>query len=204
MVAPRAELSAPRWALASMPRARPLAMTSPRSARSLENALSHLIPVGGWASRTDHGNDVAVQKFHVSADIEEWWRVVDFAEPRRILGFVPSEQAAADGLNLGKLAGGVAERAARMQALGDRRGQLLRFQGGKRGVEDGIRAAELTQQLPGSACAEARREGKRKPANVVVGVHREGDRGNVTQAVGEMSIAGTAEEVLRSLTTYMA
>jgi hypothetical protein len=52
--------------------------------RNPPNSLSHLIPLGGRASRANRGNHVAVHKLNVSKNIEEW--------------FVPGRPSAADDL----------------------------------------------------------------------------------------------------------
>jgi hypothetical protein len=41
--------------------------------------LCHLIPVGGGTTRADGGNQVAIQKFNVSPDIQEGRRIINLA-----------------------------------------------------------------------------------------------------------------------------
>jgi hypothetical protein len=86
---------------------------------------------------------MAAKKLRVSADIEEGWGGVDFAEALRIGRIVPSEELAARVANLGKFLSGGAHRLAGMDGLGDRRGEALGLQGGEGGVEDGFGAAEF-------------------------------------------------------------
>ena len=57
------------------------------------------------------------EKFYVSKHIEEGRRIVDFAEARRVLGFVPGEEFATRRLGCGQFLCGVAEGAARVNGL---------------------------------------------------------------------------------------
>jgi hypothetical protein len=41
--------------------------------------LYHLIPAGGGTTRADGGNQLAIQKFNVSQDIQEGWRIINLA-----------------------------------------------------------------------------------------------------------------------------
>ena len=133
--------------------------------------LRHLIPVGRRTTRTHDRNQMTVQKFNVSAHIEERRRIVNFAQALRILGFVPGEQPNTGGLGLGQFFRGSAQRLPGMERLRYRGGQALRFQFGQRGVENRVRAAHLPQQLSGHACAQARRQRERQPSQVLFGVH---------------------------------
>jgi hypothetical protein len=62
-----------------------------------------------------------------------------------------------------------------VQRLGNGCGQVLGFERSERGVEDGIGAAEFAQQLSGGSCSETGSQREREPANVIVGMHREGN-----------------------------
>jgi hypothetical protein len=88
---------------------------------------------------------VAVQKFCVSADIQEGWRIVNLAEEMRIGGFIPSDEAVASLLGLGQFLRGGGHGLSRMDGLGDRCWKALTLKGGERGVEYGFGAAELTE-----------------------------------------------------------
>jgi hypothetical protein len=68
--------------------------------------LCPLIPAGGGTTRVDDGNQMAIQKFNVSAHIQEGWWVVNLAQALRVLRLVPSEQADSGGLGLGEFLGG--------------------------------------------------------------------------------------------------
>src|SRR5271154_547421 len=57
--------------------------------------LSHLIPIRGRTTRPDDRNRMAIQKFNVSAYIQEGRRIEDLSKPRRILRFIPSKHLAA-------------------------------------------------------------------------------------------------------------
>lgn len=52
----------------------------------------HLIPVGARTSRTYDRNLVAIQKFNISANIEQRRRIINFAQTLRVLRLVPCEQ----------------------------------------------------------------------------------------------------------------
>jgi hypothetical protein len=53
----------------------------------------HLIPVRGRTSRANDGNLVAIQKFNISAHIQQRRRIVNLAQALRVLRLVPAEQA---------------------------------------------------------------------------------------------------------------
>jgi hypothetical protein len=55
----------------------------------LGQLLRHLIPIGRRTTRTHDRNQMAIEKFNVSADIEERRRVVNLAQALRVLRFVP-------------------------------------------------------------------------------------------------------------------
>jgi hypothetical protein len=94
-------------------------------------ALSHLIPVGGWTARADDRDDVAAQKLNVSAHIQERRRIVDLLEALGVLGLVPREQSATCRLYLSQLLGGIADGATRVEGLGDRSGEALALESGE-------------------------------------------------------------------------
>ena len=133
--------------------------------------LRHLIPVRGRTTRADDRNHVAIQKFNVSANIQEGRRIVNLAQPLRVFRFVPREQTAACGLGLSQLLRGSAQGLARMDGLRDGGRQALGFQRGQRGVENRVGAAEFAQQFSGHARAQAGRQRKRQPSQVLVGGH---------------------------------
>ena len=85
-----------------------------------------------------------VEKFNVSADIQKGRRIVDFAKAGRICGFIPCEQVTASRLGCCQLLCSIAERAARVNRLRDRRGQMVAFELRERGVENLLRVAHLT------------------------------------------------------------
>ena len=55
--------------------------------------LRHLIPVGGWTTRSYDRNHMAVKKFNVSKNIQDGRWVINFAQALRVFRPVPSEQA---------------------------------------------------------------------------------------------------------------
>jgi len=55
--------------------------------------LRHLIPVGGWTTRSYDRNHMAVKKLNVSKNIQDGWWVINFAQALRVFRPVPSEQA---------------------------------------------------------------------------------------------------------------
>src|SRR5580704_3270954 len=99
--------------------------------------LCHLIPVGSRTTRADDGNYVAIQKFNVSADIQEGWRVVNLAKTLRVLRLVPGEQANSSGLSLGQFFRSGAHGLAAMDHLRDGWRQAVGLQLIERGVENG-------------------------------------------------------------------
>ena len=86
-----------------------------------------------------------VEKFNVSADIQQGRRIVDFAKAGRILGFIPRQQFTASRLGCCQLLRSIAEGAARVNCLRDRRGQMVAFKFRERGVENLLRVAHLSQ-----------------------------------------------------------
>ena len=99
--------------------------------------------------------NVAVQKFNVTANIQEGRRVIDLAETRGVLGFVPREEAAARRLGLGQFLCGVAQRATSVNRLGDRCRQALAFERRQGGVEDGVGTAKRAEKLSGHTRTQA-------------------------------------------------
>ena len=53
----------------------------------------HLIPVGGRTTRAYDPNLVAIQKFNISANIEQRRWIINFVQTLRVLRLVPGEQA---------------------------------------------------------------------------------------------------------------
>jgi hypothetical protein len=85
------------------------------------------------------------EKFNLSADIQKGRRIVDFAKAGRICGFVPGKQLTASRLGRCQLLRSIAERAARVNRLRDRRGQMVAFELREGGVKNLLRIAQLTQ-----------------------------------------------------------
>jgi hypothetical protein len=98
--------------------------------------------------------------------------MVNLAQALGEFRLVPGEQAYSGGLGLGQLLGGSAHRLARMDHLGHGCGQAVGFQLGELGAKDGLGPAHRAKQLPGHARAQAGRQGKGEPSQVLVGGHR--------------------------------
>ena len=82
-------------------------------------------------------------------------------------------------MDLRQFAGGVTKRSVGVERLCDLSGEILRFKGSERGVENESGAAKFAQQFAGRSRSKARCEGQREPADVVIGMHREGGRRKV-------------------------
>ena len=84
--------------------------------------------------------------------------------------------------NLDEFLGRGAHRLAGMDDVSDSCGQAVGFQLGKRSVENGFGAAHCAEQLSGHARAQAGRQGKCQPSQVLVASHRDcGQRTCVVQ-----------------------
>ena len=59
-----------------------------------------------------------------------------------------------------------------MQCLGHRDRQPLGLEFRHRRIENRLRTSQVAEKFPGHARAEARRQRKRQPSQVLVGVHR--------------------------------
>src|SRR5277367_4448020 len=115
---------------------------------------------------------MAVQKLNVSASIQEGRWVINLAQALRILRLVPCEQADSGSLRLRQFLGGGAHRLAGMDGLGHGRWEAMRLQLGERCVEYSLGAAQCAEEFSGHARAEAGRQSKSQPSQVLVGSHR--------------------------------
>ena len=122
---------------------------------------------------------MAIQKFHVSADIQEGRGIVDLAEEARILGFLPGEQLAAGLLSLSHFLCRSAHRLAGMDGLSDGGGKMLRLQGRQGGIEHAFGAAEFAEKFACHTGAKTGSKGEGDPPQVLFGFH-EAERENPT------------------------
>ena len=115
---------------------------------------------------------MAIQKFNVSADIQEGRWVINFAQALGIFRFVPCKQADSGSLRLGQFLGGGAHWLAGMDGLGHGCWEAVGLQLGERCVENGFGAAQCAEEFSGHARAEAGRQSESQPSQVLVGSHR--------------------------------
>lgn len=125
--------------------------------RVMPQPLRSLISVSRRAARTDDPDGTPAEPAGVSAHVKKRRRIVDFLKPLRIFRIAPMQRAGTQFAGLYELGLCIFVRMLGLNCASRGGGQVACLELSQRSAESVSGRAELAQQFPGGARAEARR-----------------------------------------------